>query len=471
MRGTEFQNTQANARLIAIAGAKGGVGRSTCAAALGRALVIREHRVLLVEFCTLGSTLSAMLDMDEPPIQASFPVAPVASPLPGLDLVCLSVDVLRSIAQADHDFLELCRQMHQLGYDDVILDLHAGFDDWIYRFFASADLPILIADPEPSCLKLTLKWLENSVLSFVRSKMPEFISASSWDFNKIYAQISVFQQQELVSLLKQFKCAFLLNHRREQSEHLQTAALCHAFGMIFGVDIHALGSLSADDRRWFYARGMADVSLFEREDPLVRELEVILREKLPSFKDATCLPMLDAKQNAREFLRVKTSHEARSAYRQLWEGYKREHGLVSAVMSRTMIAQTIQKLEMAHRNAEMETTALNDHSGGISQLGNHQSSTDLGPLRSSCMARIGGKISPSDCNRDAGLWLRNQRLERGLTLSQLAMKTRIPVRVLENIEALSFEPMAASRFSAYLFEIARGLGILADALKHRFGVS
>jgi hypothetical protein len=466
LRGSDLQ--KAFARLTAIAGPKGGVGRSTCAVALARALVIRERCVLLVEFCSFGSELSTLLDMPELAPQSAENFTPAPSPLNGLDILCLSANSLECDA-----WTNLYENLRQLKYDDVVLDLRSGLDALSTKVFLCADLPILISDPEPGCLKLTMKWLEQAICTHVRALSPALLGdISSWPFIQTYAQLPAAQQSELLKVLGRFRCAFLLNRRREQSEALQCHALCHALGMMLGIYVTPLGTLSADDRRWFYARRMADVSLFVREDPLVRELEAILRENMPSFEHSVCLPILDAKLQPLELLRVKTPGMARAAYRQLWEGYKRENGLVSAVMPRQIVMHTIQLLEIAHRNAETGNTI--DSSAGLSQPNAHSGGlhTSNEPPRhhSGSIVRTGGKISPTDCSRDAGLWLQNQRKDQNLTLSQLAMKTRIPQRVLEHIEALTFEPMAATRFTAYLFEIARGLNIPADDVKQKFGV-
>lgn len=466
MRGGDLQ--KAFARLTAIAGPKGGVGRSTCAMALARALVIRERRVLLVEFCSLGSELGTMLDMSELAVQSAESFTPVPSSLNGLDVLCLSAESL------EYDALtNFCENLRQLKYHDVVLDLRAGFDELSIKLFLGADLPILMSDPEPGCLQLTMRWLEQVIDAHVRACSPALLNdVRSWQFIQTYAQLPAAQQSELLKVLGRFRCAFLLNRRREQSEALQCKALCHALGMMLGIHVTPFGSLSADDRRWFYARRMADVSLFMREDPLVRELEAILRENMPSFEDSVCLPILDAKLQPLELLRVKTPGMARAAYRQLWEGYKRENGLVSAVMPRQIIMHTIQLLEIAHRNAETGNTI--DSSAGISQPNAHSGGlhgkNEPPQHHSGSLVRMGEKISPQDCVHDAGLWLQNQRQERNLTLSQLAMKTRVPQRILEHIEALTFEPIAATRFTAYLFEIARGLDIPVDDVKQKFGL-
>lgn len=454
-------------RIIAFAGPKGGCGRSTCTVTLARALAARDRHVLIVDNNGFAGGLSALVDLPRQNVQNPYGFKPTSTSNPNIDIVTLT-PVRDSVAEV----FGYWRQ--SFDYDDIIIDLRSGFGSEPCDFFIYADFPILLLNAEPATIQLATVWLRQVIIRHIEKKtdFEDLISHFSdcrdtWDFFSIYDNLSPVLQQQFITALSSFKCALLLNHRHENSEELQGRALCHAYGLLLGVNIELFGTLPSDDRRWFFSRKLADVSLFNREDPLVKEWNVLAREKLNGdlFKSRPCLPLLQPQSQPRQFLLVDTAEEARKSYRQLWEGYRRENGLVTNIFSPEEISKNIANLEIAYRNADIEQSLSPSSSSA------HISSERPVVTRSFSDTFAAVKsYDPASCHPDAGRWLQSQRENAGLTTAQLAIKTRIPKKVIENLENRELSQISVVRLQAYLFEIARYLNIDLNELRRKFGL-
>lgn len=454
------------ANLIAICSPKSGGGASSCAIALSRALCSKGKKVLVVDFAYSYGALQYLVDMPE--AGGADYVEPVETSLPNLFVMGLA----RPLEECD----AWIAKWRGSSFDEIVLDLPSSFDE-ASALFLRADLPILLAAPEPTSMTALVRWIRLAINRHLAATsgdvgiVQEIASNSkSWEFSDIYPKLVPGQQELFVSALASFKCAFVLNHRRDNSESLQSTALCHALGMMFGIDVAYLGAISFDDRRWFYERLLGDVSLFVREDPMVREWGDIMRNLAErndlAWHERDCLPIVQVQQKPRQFLRATTSVGARQAYRQLWEGYGRDHGIVSMIMKPEKIVHILTLLEAAWRRADYNDMAatMGKDSGYIS--GEMQAVTR-------CVSDSFAAVKRSDLSPlqpDAGAFLQKRRLEFQLSVLQLAIRSRVPKSVIEAIESQNVEAISPPRLQAYLFEIAKALDIAFDEVKRRFGI-
>ncbi len=453
--------THSQQRMIVMTGPKGGIGRSTCAVALAKSLAIREHNVLLIDL-SQWAALANCIDFSNPKIQTIDTLKPVHTLQNGLDYACIKQETSDII----HAHL---REMTE--YDDIVIDTTADNSNLACDLFLRADVPVLIADPEPSSIRMATIWLRYAFIRYLERfpENDELVTIlkdceTSWTFKSIQQQLTPKQLNQFVAELTGFRCAFLLNNRRENSEILQSRALCHAWAMLLGTNIHFLGSLSYDDRRWFFARSLADVSLFMREDPLVRECDEIQRDAMISlsFEDQFCLPMIQVQAQPRQFLLASSPDEACQTYRILWEGYRRENGLVSNIFNRDETLAIIAQLEKAYKRADFEPEKLSSHSSHENQAVTRNLSQTF---------TINKDYHPENCADNAGIWLKSKREALGLTLAQLSLKSRIPSKILEKFEQQAFDDIPPARLQAYLFEIAKLLDLSFDDIKNKFGLN
>ncbi len=454
-----MSRTRQQMRITVMASPKGGIGRSACTIALAKALASRDRRVLVVD---MSPWATLAIDMDLP-TQTPQPVGDfraINTTFPGIDYVCLT-------PEEPDSFIAQLRALSQ--FDEIVID--AADPEFECELFLRADMPILIANPEPAVIFQSTIWLRRTFIRYIR-RFEETDDLSSilskeeltWEFNSIYERLSPTLQTRFAEEVSAFRCAFLLNHRRENSESLQSLALCHAWGVMLGLDIRFLGSIQFDDRRWFYMRKLAEVSAFMREDPIVREMDSIVRETMNSLKFGTnaCLPLIQESQQPRDFLRASTSEEARQNYRILWEGYRRENGLVANILNRDTIAQIIAKLEAAYKKSDLEPASAAPKSSVAEAPAISRSfSSTFATAR---------RTEPKQSDSLPGSYLQKLRETTGISVRQLALKIRIPAKIIEKLESEDCHDIPPARLQAYLFEISKGLGTSFDDLKKRFGL-
>ena len=452
-----MSRTRQQIRITVLASPKGGIGRSACTIALAKALASRERHVLVVD-TSPWANLAIDMDLPTQSTQNVGEFKAIPTTFPGLDYVCL-------VPEAPDNFISQLRALSQ--FDEIIID--AADPEFECDVFLRADMPILIANPEPAVIKQSTFWLRKTFIRNIR-RFEETDDLSSilrkeeltWEFDSIYARLSPPLQSRFAEETSAFRCAFLLNHRRENSEILQSLALCHAWGIMLGLDIRFLGSIQFDDRRWFYMRKLADVSAFQREDPIVREMDTIVRETMNSLKFGinACLPLIQETQQPRDFLRATSPEEARQNYRILWEGYRRENGLVANILKRDTIVQIIAKLEAAYKKADLDTSAPKPSITDAPAVTRSFSSTFTTARR----------IEPKQTGSTPGNYLRKLRENADISVRQLALKIRIPAKIIDKLESEDCHDIPPARLQAYLYEISKGLDVSFDELKTHFGL-
>ena len=127
--------------------------------------------------------------------------------------------------------------------------------------------------------------------------------------------------------------------------------------------------------------------------------------------------------------------------------------------------ENITNLEVAYRNVEIEPPPVSSSSSALTSSERPVVTRSF----SDTFAAV-KSYDPSLCHADAGLWLQSQRENAGVTSAQLAIKTRIPKKVIENLENRELSQISVVRLQAYLFEIARYLNIDLNELRRKFGL-
>ena len=141
-----------------ITSGKGGVGKSTAAVGLGRALAARGRRVLLVD-CDAGlRSLDRMTGTEESLVfDSSDVVYGRCAPAQAIYPCCPGLDLLPAPASGDNlirpAVMERLVPLQKRYYDYVLLDSPAGVGAGFRSAACAADRALVVCSPDPVCVR------------------------------------------------------------------------------------------------------------------------------------------------------------------------------------------------------------------------------------------------------------------------------------------------------------------------------
>ena len=171
---------QAGARLLAIGGGKGGVGKTFVTANLATALARLGKRVVVVDVDLEGANLHTTLGVQTPQRSLADFVSEreedlgkllVDTSLPNLRLIAATHGNLADAQPSHLRRVRLLRGLRQLDADVVLLDLGAGSHASVLDYFLVSDDGILVLQPEPTSVENAYTFLRAAFYRRMRLAM------------------------------------------------------------------------------------------------------------------------------------------------------------------------------------------------------------------------------------------------------------------------------------------------------------
>ncbi len=166
------------AEIFAVAGGKGGSGKSVLSIMLSRAFAADEMHTVLIDGDLGGANLHTLVGMNYP---TSGLTDFLTKNKPNLEdvmmmtndkyvrLICGAGDVLGMANLKSTVKAKLIRHMHSLEADRVVLDLGAGSSFNVLDLFLAADRHVLVVSTEPTSLQNVYEFLKFSVSRLLHS--------------------------------------------------------------------------------------------------------------------------------------------------------------------------------------------------------------------------------------------------------------------------------------------------------------
>ena len=167
------QSSQMNPQVIAIGGAKGGVGRSIITALTGIALANKGKRVALIDLDLGTSNLHTILGIMQPKksleewvVGHEKNLEVICSPteVNNLSLISGSASILSPYDLAPRQYESLLKQSLTLEVDYVLIDLGAGIHPHTIDLFNIAGRSLMITSPEPTSIQNTYAFLKAALI-------------------------------------------------------------------------------------------------------------------------------------------------------------------------------------------------------------------------------------------------------------------------------------------------------------------
>lgn len=166
------QSAIRSAKIMAIGGGKGGVGKSLVSILLAIELANQGKKTIIIDTDLGGANLHTLMGVKTPARTlndfvtrkyASMEEICVPTPVNNLQLICGASEILSFANPQYAQKNKIVQSLTRLPADHVILDLGAGTSYNVLDFFLIADFPIIVVTPQPISIQNAYGFVRNAV--------------------------------------------------------------------------------------------------------------------------------------------------------------------------------------------------------------------------------------------------------------------------------------------------------------------
>ena len=474
-------------RVLSVAGAKGGVGKSMLASNLAVYLASIGRQVVLADADECGANLHTMVGVHRSPSRARDPLADdeldasigpklIETQVPGLRLMHAGLDEPADGARRKTRRAGLEERLRSLRVDYVVVDLGAGLSNTLLDFHLAADLAVFVTLPEPTAIENTYRFMRHAFVRFLRRRVRD---PKSWrelldrigTLGGAPAPLDLWRGLEedgdpLADLVREGMEAFappmVLNQTRLRADLELGEAMRTAARRRLGIPIEYLGHIDYDDTVWSCVR---DRRLLLVESPgsksaksvekIARRLLALESGKGSRRRERTVPP--ESHHDLLEVERGATDEEIRRAFKRGREIYApgalAGYGLFEPEeleKVRTRIEEAFDVLLDPARRRPYELSVFpTEEDEALDEPSSARRSIDLPPPPA---------ITP-ETDFSGGL-IRQVRESQGVELRAVSQRTKVGIDYLEAIEAEAFGDLPAPVYvRGFVTEFAKFLGL------------
>jgi flagellar biosynthesis protein FlhG len=265
-------SSPAPARIVAVGGGKGGVGKSFVVANLAVVLARWGYRVVAVDADLEGANLHTCLGAPTPRVSLADFVAQreedlgklvVDTPLPNLQLIAGTHANLGDAQPSHLRRVRLMRSLRRLQADFVLLDLGAGSHSSVLDYFLVGDEGIVVLAPEPTSVENAYTFLRAAFyrrmrLAMVGHGVRKLVTAAMDQRNErgIRTPLDLLREVEaldpnegalFVETMREFRPRIVVNGVRTAEDIKLGFAVCSVCRKYFGVEADYLGYVNQDE--------------------------------------------------------------------------------------------------------------------------------------------------------------------------------------------------------------------------------
>ena len=481
---------QGRARLIAIGGGKGGVGKSLLAANLAIYLAQLGKRVILVDADLGGANLHTFLGIDRPSVTLGdyfdkrierIEGCVVETSVKNLGLVSAEGDPLWAVHPRPATRNRLIAQVRDLQADYLVCDLPPGSGFTAIDFFLAAHVGVLVVVPEPTAIENAFRFIKGAFIRRLRGipgvgQLPTTDRSCAGgipaplDLYQIARTIDPELAQHVLDAIHRFRPRLVVNQTRARSDLDLGLQLRAAGRRRLGLAVDYLGYLESDDAVWLAVRKRRPLIVEHPEAKVTKNLERIVRRILglesekPGSREP---PRSTEEQTFYEVLELDpgaSDEEIRRAYRRAREMYSPDSMVVCGLFAPERLEVVRRAIEESHdvlldpqRRRAYDLQLFPDGIPG--PMGVPVALSAASPREGETPARE--PIPEPVVTRDTeftGDLLRRIREARSIDLADIAQRTKIGASHLRAIEEERWELLPAVVYlRGFLVEYARCL--------------
>ncbi|MEJ7604271.1 MAG: helix-turn-helix domain-containing protein [Kofleriaceae bacterium] len=491
--------------MVAIAGGKGGVGKSLVAANVGIFLATLGKRVVLVDGSFGAANLHIFAGVPRPQrslsealVEGGPTLVELAVPthVPGVRLIGGVYDPPWVAEPGRERVRMIAEQLRQLPADWVVLDLGPGLTAPTLELFLEADIAIAIAVPDPTSIELMhrfvkaafLKKLERlGLLHLAQRKRPLDHEGGTPSPLEIYlAAIEAGEDTtKLRAAIMSFAPHLVINSARSKSDMELGRAVASAARRRLGIPIRYLGHLEYDEAVWASTRRRRPLLIEHPETRIAKCFERVARGLLairPAPSDGEVLPS-DSHYDLLEVPPTASFEDIRRANRRIRDVYGAESIAISGLYDPASLEAVHRRLDLAYTTL-MDAAKRKDYDmelfpDGVplpvsppTELLGAPVASARQPAKVDDPATLAARPPMPEVGPETvftGPLLRQIREAIGVELREIAERSKIGMAYLHALEGEVFAKLPAAVYvRGFLAEYARALGLDAARVKQTY---
>lgn len=466
-------------RILAIGGAKGGVGKSVFAANLAIYLASIGRRVVVVDADRHGANLHTLVGGPSIPQVGVHPTA-----IPQLELRVTGLDEGLTARRAPTSLGALYAELRAKDADYAVVDLGGLDTRRALDAFLDADITVFITMPEPTSLANTYRFLSRAfVRSFARSlgasEARRTLMAYVRRLGSAPTPLDLWRALDddgdpladaLRAHIDAFHPSVVLNKTRLRADLEVGDALRTVIRRKLGLTIEYLGHIEHDDTVWSAVREQKLLLIESPGTKAAKNVEKIARRILGlesgKLRPSRYAVPPESHHDLLEVERGATDEDIRRAYKRAREIYAPD-----ALVSYSLF--TPEALDHVRARLDEAYDVLLDPSRRRPyELSIFPPSPDYDEQPIDVAFELEPLPAPPEITPDTdftGAILRAMRHSLGIRLEDVASKTKIGVNHLSAIESDDFAALPAAVYvRGFVTEMAKALGLDASQVARTY---
>ncbi|HEX4423383.1 MAG TPA: helix-turn-helix domain-containing protein [Kofleriaceae bacterium] len=493
--------------MVAIAGGKGGVGKSLVAANVGIFLATLGKRVILIDAAFGAANLHIFAGVPRPSrtlseaLTAGGPaLAELAVPthVPGVKLIGGVSDPPWMAEPAAVMIDILTAQLRELPADWIVVDLGPGIAAPTLELFLTADIQIVVAVPDPTSIELMhrfikaafLRSLTRRGLAHLAHSIPRearYLEGGTASALEVYLGAVENRAAEIDALrdaILGFSPHLVINSARSKSDMELGRAVASVARRRLGTPIRYLGHLEYDEAVWASTRRRRPLLIEHPETRIAKCFERVARGIMavrPPPADGDVLPS-DSHYELLEVPPTASFEDIRRANRRIRDIYGAESIAISGLYDPASLEAVHRRLDLAYTSL-MDAAKRKEYDMELFPDGVPMPVTPAVAATADVSApRPAAKVDDpatiavrppmpeiSPFTEFSGPLLRQIREAIGVELREIAERSKIGMAYLSALEGEVFAKLPAAVYvRGFLAEYARALGLDGERVKQTY---
>lgn len=293
-------------KIMAIAGGKGGVGKTVLTASLGVGLAALGKDVILIDADFGGANLHTCMGFLEPKYtfldyytmeRENLEDIILDSPIPNLKLISGACGTLGIANPKYSQKQRLIRELRNLKADYIIMDLAAGTSLGVIDFFLAVDTGIVLTTPEPTAIQEAFDFIKLCVIRKLqqafRNEPETLVQLELEGFNNLTQLAAPMEEllekahrvdpamaQRIEQELTAFQPRLILNMVMEPDEIKEGMAIKTAAAELLSINLDFIGYIEYDETMRQSVKDLRPFILHNPGSPASRSLAKIITVRL-----------------------------------------------------------------------------------------------------------------------------------------------------------------------------------------------